>query len=362
MTVRAIGWPPVSVLLVLGLVALYPSGAAAAGDDEAAALSALRRARQAASELPFTGVQVVSTWSPVGTMTRMVEVRRARDGSRAVTVRRPGVPDAVTTTWPATDRTPAVDPLTLLVGAYRVVLGPSDEVAGRPTRAVRALRNGRLAAQLWLDDLTGMTLRQEVYDAGGRLVRWSGYLSFHPVDVCVPPQRAASTGSTTPLDATGVGCPGTGQMLSTTAAAPARDPAAEARELGAELPPTLPGGFRLVDVRRETEAGPGAGAVHLTYSNGLSGLSLFVQEGRLPTEGVPGTSPRAWGGTRVYLGSGWPTRAVWQAGPDVLTAVTDAPVDELREVVTVLPGGQGQGWVDRVSAVVRVTSALLPGR
>jgi hypothetical protein len=133
--------------------------------------------------------------------------------------------------------------------------------------------------------------------------------------------------------------------------------------LRTRCPQELPGGFRLVDVREEQLA-PSAGptAVHLTYSDGLSGLSVFEQVGWLPAAGVPGLFAQQWGGTRVWVGNGWPLRVVWQGDGRIYTAVSDAPLDELTTAVSVLPHRGSPGMVQRVEVIVHAAAVLLPGR
>ncbi len=365
-----------SLLLVLGLVALCPSSASAT-DDDPSALALLRRAMSAANSLSYDGVMMVATWTPSGNTTRMIEVHQVA-GARSVTVRQTGGGVSTTTSWPAAGSAlPAVDVLTLLAGAYELGLGPADEVAGRAASCVLARRHGRVAAELWVDDATGLLLRQEVFDARGRLTRLTSFLDVHQVSVAQPPASPTGAPATPATSSAGgpAAPPGAGvlgsQLLGSAAggahqqvAAGGADPLALARGLGSKLPATLPDGFALVDVRSVAAGSSGARAVQLTYSDGISGLSVFEQSGRLPASGMPGVGQQVWGGTPVFVGSGWPARVVWQGDREVLTAITDAPLDEVHDVVAALPHAphRAPGLFGRLSAVTRAVVSLFPGR
>jgi sigma-E factor negative regulatory protein RseB len=344
-------------LLVLGLIAMSPASAAAQGDDDPAALALLRRAIAAAATVTYRGEQVDVTWTSAGMTTRILDVAQGA-GLRQTTARAGGGGTSTTTTDSVRAPVAGIDPLTLLAGAYAVALAGRDQIAGRAAFAVVALRGGRVAARLWLDSATGLLLRQEIWDARHLLTRM---VSFRTIRVI-----GAGSGGATGLvpaaapDLTVQQQPGAGAGAS--GGGGGETPQAAALRLHSRCPDVLPGGFRLVDVREE-QLGPSAGrtALHLTYSDGLSGLSVFEQAGRLPAAGVSGWSAQEWGGTRVWVGGGWPLRAVWQGGGRVYTAVSDAPLDELTAAVTVLPGRDTPGMVQRVEVLVHAAAVLLPG-
>jgi hypothetical protein len=383
------GWGTavVPLLLVLGLVTLCPSSAAAQGDDESAALLLLRRAMVAASTLSFQGVQVDATWTVSGMTTRMIDVRQG-GGIRSMSVHGAGRTSRMTTSLPVRAPGQAVDLMALLAGAYTLSLAGTDEVAGRSARMVVVRRDSRVAARLWLDDDTGLLLRQEVWDAEGRLNRMVSYVELEQVRSAGTPAGAGSGGT----GSGGTGSEGTasGELETNRSArgglaAVSMEPGsmepgsmepgsmepdvesseAAARRLNSPCPTQLPGGFRLVDAREVTAAaggGPGSTALHLTYTDGLSAVSVFVQSGRLPVAGPAGMTPQEWDGTRVYVGHGWPVRAVWQGDGRVLTVVSDAPPDDVTAVVKALPGGRARSAWERATIVARAAGALLPGR
>lgn len=391
-----LGSAALPLLLVLGLVTLCPASAAAQGDDDSSALALLRRALVAASTVSYQGTQIDATWTPNGMTTRMIDVQQVGGELRSITVRG-GDGSGSTTTIPlraAGSGGSVIDPLTLLAGAYALALAGRDTLLGRSTTEVVALRQTRVAARLWIDDVSGIVLRQEVWDTQGRLTRMVGFVDLTGVGgatehVTPQPVTSSSVGSfalhpsvgatpsggrqaagTQPDPAAGDGVL-TGALTSApgptggSGSAAEVDPQTTARELDSPCPGTLPGGYRLVDARAVSvpTAGGQTSALHLTYSDGLSALSVFVQSGRLPAGGPSGMTTQTWSGQRVYVGTGWPVRVVWEGGGHVFTAVSDAPVDELTAAVNALPGQRSAtGVLDRLSVILRTVTLLLPGR
>lgn len=387
-TVPASGYLPrfraaaLPLLLALGLVALAPSSEAAQSDD-AAALAVLRRAVAAASVLSYRGVQVDATWTASGMTTRMIDVRQTA-GLRWLAVRASGgtsvTTSSTTMSLPVRAGAGPVDPLTLIAAAYAVSAAGKDEVVGRSASVVVAMRGGLLAARLWIDDGCGLLLRQEVWDSQGRLTRMTSFVELE--EPVTGPARQATESGAVGRAAAGVDLlgPAAGGARAASddlvgsaapggragAGAAEQDPEAVARWLHSPCPAELPGGFRLVDARQTPVAGgngPEPTAVHLTYSDGLSAMSVFVQTGRLPSAGPSGMAAQTWGGTQVYLAAGWPVRAVWQGDGRVFTVVSDAPVEQVSAAAGALPGIRTTpGALERVAIVMRMVGVLLPGR
>lgn len=375
-------------LLVLGLVALTPSSAVAQGDDDTTAMALLRRAVVAASSVSYRAVQVDATWTSTGMTTRTIDVRQ-HGGLRSMTVRASGTTAGRTTTEPVRSVAGPADPLALIAAAYAVSSAGKDEIAGRKASVVVALREGRVAARLWLDDACGLLLRQEVWDAHGRLTRMTGLVELEEpttdgvlrsasTDPVGGPTAGGSGRATVAQDADllasvqGGSGAAAGDLVGTPGApgGPSRgsapeDPRAVARRLHSPCPDQLPGGFRLVDAREVVVSGaggPASRAVHLTYSDGLSAMSIFVQSGRLPVAGPSGTTAQVWDGARVYVAVGWPFRAVWQGEGQVFTVISDAPVDQVSAAVRGLPGAKASsGVLQRVGTFVSAARLLLPG-
>ena len=129
------------------------------------------------------------------------------------------------------------------------------------------------------------------------------------------------------------------------------------RRGGWSCPESLPAGFRLLEARDVSREGTGR-VVHLVYSNGLSAISVFLQPGRLDPAGLSGFHSETWRGDPVLVGSGWPTRLVWQGQGLVTTLVSDAPAEEVRDAVGSLPHPGGTPVDDLALGVRRVLGAL----
>jgi hypothetical protein len=345
---RTLAGSAVPLLLLIGLVGFAPAQAAAAPatDDDQRALAILRRAVDAAASLGYTGTQVVSAWPAGGSTTRLLEIQQWPGGRRLVSVHDPHTGGPGTGSAPATVLTDlSLRALAALSSAYQVRVAPpagAGQVAGRPTTTVVALRGRREVARLWLDDETGLLLRQDVFDSAGRLHRMAAFIDVRltpPPAVQAPDGRArseaarlggrAATAATTVWRQAGGG-PSAG-------AAPG--PLSRSRLARwcseAECPPTLPGGYQLLDARRGRAAG--ADVLHLVYGDGLSAISVFLQPGRLDPERLGDLKPTSWAGEDVYVGDGWPLRMTWQGGTQVVTVVSDAAAADLRAAVAALP-------------------------
>jgi sigma-E factor negative regulatory protein RseB len=209
----------------------------------------------------------------------------------------------------------------LLTRNYRPRFAGGGMVAGRPTHIVELrTAKGRLAAAFWLDNLTCLPLRRVVYDAAGRETRRSEFQSVRVGEAAKRVMPAPESGDELAPE---------GRPLT----------AAAVRRLGADgwsTPSALPHGLDLVDSRI---AGVGQGEVlHLTYSDGLSTLSVFEQEGRLDTDKLRGWHQERRGGTRVWSWPGAPLSVTWSAHGRVFSVVTD-DAGRLDNVVAQLPHG-----------------------
>jgi len=91
--------------------------------------------------------------------------------------------------------------------------------------------------------------------------------------------------------------------------------------------------FDLFEARlHDTGATP---VLQLSYSDGLSTLSLFVQRGWL--DGDPAGTARSLDGGTVWVEQGAPERVVWSGGEFTWTLVSDAASETVTEAVTALP-------------------------
>jgi hypothetical protein len=137
------------------------------------------------------------------------------------------------------------------------------------------------------------------------------------------------------------------------------DPAAIAtwRSQGWPCPDRL-GTLSLFDART-LDGGPTT--LHLTYSDGLSTASLFVQRGRL-ADSPSGAVPRRVGDSTVLVRPGRPRQLIWAADGYVLTVVTDTPRDLLPTLLGDLPRAEQDptGWSRVVHGAARLVSWLDP--
>jgi sigma-E factor negative regulatory protein RseB len=155
-------------------------------------------------------------------------------------------------------------------------------------------------------------LRRETFDRAGRLVRSSAFTS-----VTVGPQApdvVPAGSSTDQLDPTAI---------------------AAMRRAGWHIPAALAGDLELYDARMRTHDGDRV--LHLSYSDGLMTLSLFVQRGRLGTTKLAGFTRQQVSGAPVWVRPTTPERVVWGGGGRVFTLLSDAPSETVRAAVVVLP-------------------------
>lgn len=209
--------------------------------------------------------------------------------------------------------------LRLLAEHYDLRVVGHGACAGRAAALVDVRRPGRqgagaLAARFWLDRATGLVLRRDLLDEAGALVRSSAFVTM---TVAAAQRPAAVTAA--PLVPTG-------EHLD--------DDALGALErAGWPVVRRLPSGFELFEARLHDASG--GEVLQLSYSDGLSTLSLFVQEGDLP-EDTAG-SPRTMGAATVWVSRRTPEQVVWSGDDRTWTLVSDAPESAVEEAVMVLP-------------------------
>ena len=106
--------------------------------------------------------------------------------------------------------------------------------------------------------------------------------------------------------------------------------------------------------------GDAGDVLQLSYSDGLSTLSLFVQKGELPDK-EEGTARPVGGGT-VWVSAGTPERIVWAGEGRTWTLLSDAPESTVADALLVLPHTQTpveDGAVSRVWRGMAVVGAWL---
>lgn len=322
-----------ALILVLGVASPWTAvhaAAATGGSGEAEARAMLARLNRTAQHTAYEGLRFVSAWTPTGGTSALIKIEHLPRRGTIVhrmgrQTRQQGMMYEQSGGSGAADLSGAT--MRLLVEHYQLTIAGSESTAGRPAYVVEARRgDGSLAARFWLDHETGLILRREIHDRQERIIRTSAFIQLHVG-----------------------GSPAAGRSPPATTARPWQDrlerrELAALRERGWTIPPTLPGELRLVDARRAAEERP---VLHLSYSDGLFMVSLFVQRGRLATDRLgEWRKTTLEGGCVVYRRHTLPRRAVWYGGGQVYTLVADAPPGKVRHVVAALPhsGARAGFW------------------
>ena len=274
----------------------------------------------------YSGTEYVCAWTQGSAATSVVDVQHVAGSGTYVQVQpsvaAPGSslqePEQVASTADPL-AVPAVEggPLDLLRRNFVLTLGAPD-AAKAQVQAHR--RDGTMAAAFWIDTPTGLPVRREIFDSAGRLVRASAFVELHLLKNVVTTATTAAPQVTAPetaLNSTDI---------------------ASLRRQGWIMPPQLPGGMVLYDVRAQ-----GAGTkqvLHLSYSDGLSTASVFVQRGRLAAQALGGWAKTTMGGA-VYLHDyGLGRRVTWSGHGHVYTVVADAPPASVVAMVKSFPHGE----------------------
>ena len=294
------------VLAALPALAEVDAGstsAEAAEASEAQALALLERAAQAGRRLSYSGTQYVASWRQGSSESELVDF--SHDPSTG----------SVVQGGEAVSATATLDPrmLVRLSASYVLAVAGPGRCTGRAASVVEARRgDGQVAGRFWVDRDTGMLLRREVFDAEGERVRSSAF-----VDLDVRPAAPAA--------------PVMALTVRTGGARPSQAAVDRLRTDGWLVPEVLPEGFRLFETRRNGDV------LHLAYTDGLSTLSLFAQDGELGSGPMAGFRADRVGGRPVWVRRAAPERVVWSGGDRVWTLVSDAPEDAVLAAVGALP-------------------------
>jgi sigma-E factor negative regulatory protein RseB len=309
-----------------------------AGATAAAGLRLMHEAVSAGRSVPYRGVQIISWWSPRGTTTTAVVnvIHVPGEGTllrTAGTIAQPVgssfVPDESGVhaggVLGVTEET-----LDLLAANYRVGAAGAGSVCDRPAEVVEARRgDGSLAARFWVDGATKMPLRRELFDSQARMVSENTFIDLEfsrpaSATAFAGTQAGAASRPWNELTAADVG---------------------RLRARGWPLPGGLPGGLTLFEARQvATRSGP---ILQLGYSDGLSGVSLFVQRGVLPGR-PPGWTEITFDGYQFYSRRSVEQGLTWSSRGHVLTLIADAPPGTIDAVVKALPHDGQRGFWDRV--------------
>jgi sigma-E factor negative regulatory protein RseB len=300
--------------------------------DAARARMGLRLLDQAAAAcqgVSYQGVQMIATWGSDGTTAEVIDVWH--QAGRAAVAKSAGTATAAAV--PGTGSAEGQDPdgilglstrmLQLIQANYQVVYAGQGSALGRSAQIVEVLRgDGRPAARFWVDSATKLPLRRELFDESSHLVSEDAFIDLQVGghDLRGMPTAAARTWS---------GRLGHAQMLAL-------------RAKGWPLPGKLPD--NLVLFAASEASTKGGEVVDLSYSDGLSVVSLFVQRGVLP-RAMPGWREEAVLGHTVYSTDPDGRSLVWSADGFVYTLIADAPTATVDRVVASLPHlGQPGFW------------------
>lgn len=218
-----------------------------------------------------------------------------------------------------------------LARKYQVERAAGPLVAGRPTTLVVLRRDGRVREELAVDTATGLVLRRQQFGPTGRAVRVVTVLRLDTAPAPGPAPGAHRGGPR----------------------------ALARRHLPAAYrgPDGLAGGFRPVAAYRRSRG------VHLLYTDGFHGLSLFTEPGDLSRRSLPPGGEVVAVGPALGVRYTWPGGEVvtWQAGPVVHTLVGDTTASELLAAARSVPRPGRPPLLARLRGTCRMVAEVLSG-
>jgi sigma-E factor negative regulatory protein RseB len=299
-----------------------------------AGLKLLSQAVVACQTVPFHGVQISTWFGSVTESASVIQLWHRPDGQIVVQA-------SPTGTSPAEQQGQAADVLSgqdqllsvtspllaLMRRNYVITYDGRSAVDGRPALLV-AVRHpdGSLAARYWIDSATKLPLRRELFVDGSRILSEDAFVSLSVGDSQLHGMPAAEAR------------PWTGQLtLGGLAGLAAK---------GWPLPGDTVGGLALFEARQTvTKSGQ---IIELSYSDGLSVISVFVQRGMLPRT-LPGWRHfSARDGSQVYAIDPDDRNLVWSAGGFVYTMISDAPPAVVDQAILRLPHNSPVGFWARM--------------
>jgi sigma-E factor negative regulatory protein RseB len=299
----------------------------------------MTEAAAACDSVAFHGVQIAS-WQGSGRSSESVIQVWHRPGGGFVTQSSSAAadgagerqldPDALVDQAQVMTLTPSL--LALMRANYVITYSGPGQVDGRPAGVVDIRHpGGALAARFWLDDATRLPLRRQLFDGQARKFSEDAFIGLSV--------GATQLGSMPAADAQ----PWSGQLTAAQRAA--------LRMRGWPLPSSMAGGLTLFSAT-QTPAKSGK-VIELSYSDGLSVVSVFVQRGELPRS-LPGwRRVVTGGGRRVFAVDPDDRSLAWSAGGFVYTVISDAPVSTIDLAVGRLPHDSAPGFWDRMQRGLR---------
>jgi len=275
----------------------------------------ISRSRDAALSTDFAGSLEVSWTGPNGVERRQLDVRSeggvvSIGGTSGIVVQGPArfarLDEGWATMWSESPSRPVQSAST----KWKLSVRGGPAIAGRATREVEAEdpETGRVLERRYFDAVTGILLRREQFDESGGRMRSAGFTR-----ITLPPDQPAGSAPKVP-NRTSLEEPETLQRVPP----------------GYDVPLGVGDGFTLNGAYRDED-----GTVQLFYSDGLFSASVFQQPGTLNRDDLePGGVDRVVAGRRVQqyeepIG----TVLVWEGDGVVYTSVSDAPIEELSQIV-----------------------------
>jgi hypothetical protein len=312
----------------------------------AAAIAALRRATDDADQVSYSGTQQVVASRGDETISASVEIASEAGQGSSLSVFNQAGREVVNGFVPAASSSRIVDRemLSLLLQHYAISGWTGSSVVGRPVTVVEASADGSRvgeppAARWWIDQSTGLLLRQESYDPAGALVLAARFTTLNVTGKPIFMEHLAPR-----------------LAVSTTTASLTLSNVADLVRRGWYCRDRL-SGLSLVRLRSDEPLDPGV--LHMVYSDGVSTLSVFEQHGKLSG---PPTDSHLDNSLHAYVRAGTPNMATWQSGDTVFTVVTDGSFDLVTDAVQTLPherpiapttmGQVRAGWVRILDRVV----------
>ena len=304
-----------------------------APQDGGPGLKLLQEAASAGSNVSYQGVEMVSSMGVNGNSTVVANVWHRSGGDTLVQSAAAG---AMAAGAPAdvSDDTDSQAPEGVLglTGQLVALLGSNYDLAytgtssadNRPALMVEAVReDGSLAARFWLDSVTKLPLRREVFDAKAHLVGEDVFINLTVGSaVAEPAATPTAAQQLTAVDVT--------QM----------------RARGWPVPGQLPGRLTLFEAG-QTSTSSGT-VLDLGYSDGLFAVSIFVQRGDLAPK-LAGYQKITLDGRDVYADQPDHHSVTWAGQGFVFTVMADAPSATLDQAVDALPYDAPRGFWGRLS-------------
>jgi sigma-E factor negative regulatory protein RseB len=296
----------------------------------------MSQAEISCGSVTFHGLQVTAWWGAASQRVSFLEVWHrpggaivaepsdltgSADEDRPRTSGMPQEQEVMTITAPL---------LALMRANYVLTYRGRDAIAGRPTVVVEARRrDGSLAARFWLDSATKLPLERELYNGKSQLFSRDAFIR---VSVGAGQLRGMP-----PPDAQ----PWTGQLSARNLTA--------MRAAGWPLPQAMAAGLTLFQATETTKSGQ---VVELSYSDGLSVTSVFVQRGELPRS-MPGWQRLTARGRQVYARDPDDRSLAWSSRGFVYTVISDAPTATIDQVILRLPHDSPAGFWERMGRGLR---------